>query len=43
MERNAHTPPFARHYRPAPPAVWLRTLILVAAAVATAALFAIVR
>lgn len=29
MERNSRTPALARHYRPAPPLVWLQAFVLV--------------
>ena len=28
MDRSSRTPRFAAHYRPAPPVVWLQTLVL---------------
>lgn len=41
MERNSRTPALARHYRPAPPLVWLQALVLLGALAAAVLVYLI--
>lgn len=42
MERNARTPGFVAHYRPAPAWVWLLMVVLLGAGAAVAAIYLVI-